>query len=241
MPESNSGEPATEFRRPPTSSQHNFESDTQNTKSPTVGPDAKRPLWIWIVSGVLILLALTQTVPYVINALRTVSTDDAYVNGHVTFVAPPISGQVVHVLVDDNDRVQRGNLLVQLDKEPYRVQVKDPEYLQIERARNRDGREPFDTLGLCLLSVTMVSWEIILSKGQEWDWTGDPFLRVQTLMILFAAGLSGLIYRELRLRNPLIALRTLTDRNFRTCCIIIFCALCQYRLASRAVAVALRL
>jgi MFS transporter, DHA2 family, multidrug resistance protein len=35
---------------------------------------------------------------------------------------------------------------------------------------------------------------------------------------------SGLIYRELRLRNPLIALRTLAERNFRTCCIIIFCA-----------------
>ena len=48
------------------------------------------------------------------------------------------------------------------------------------RARNR--REPFDTLGLCLLSVTMVSWEIMLSKGQEWDWFGDPFWRVQTLL-----------------------------------------------------------
>jgi DHA2 family multidrug resistance protein len=105
-----------------------------------------------------------------------------------------------------------------------RALVEDPEYLQAERARNRDRRQPFDTLGLCLLSVTMVCWEIMLSKGQEWDWTGDPFLRVQTLMTLFALGLSGLIYRELRLSNPLIALRTLADRNFRTCCIIIFCA-----------------
>ena len=45
----------------------------------------------------------------------------------------------------------------------------------------------------------MVCWEVMLSKGQEWDWLGDPFLRVQTLMILFVLGLSGLIYRELRL------------------------------------------
>jgi DHA2 family multidrug resistance protein len=43
-------------------------------------------------------------------------------------------------------------------------------------------------------------------------------------MILFALALSGLIYRELHLRNPLIALRTLADRNFCMCCIIIFCA-----------------
>ena len=55
--------------------------------------------------------------------LNTVSTDDAYVNGHVTFVAPRVAGQVSRVLVDDNYRVKKGDLLVQLDKEPYQVQV----------------------------------------------------------------------------------------------------------------------
>lgn len=53
----------------------------------------------------------------------TVSTDDAYVNGHVTFVAPRIPGQVTRVLVDDNNRVRKGDLLVELDREPYRVAV----------------------------------------------------------------------------------------------------------------------
>ncbi len=57
------------------------------------------------------------------TAFKTVSTDDAYVNGHVTFVAPRVPGQVVRVLVEDNNRVHNGNLLVQLDKEPYQVQV----------------------------------------------------------------------------------------------------------------------
>ena len=33
-----------------------------------------------------------------------------------------------------------------------------------------------------------------------------------------------LIYRELRIANPLINFRTLKDKNFRACCIIIFCA-----------------
>ena len=79
-------------------------------------------------------------------------------------------------------------------------------------------------LGLYLLTVTMVCWEVLLSKGQEWDWLGDPFYRVQALLILFLLGLGGLIYRELPLRNPLVALRTMADRNFGTCCVIIFCA-----------------
>ena len=62
-------------------------------------------------------------VPSLVTALNTVSTDDAYVNGHVTFVAPRVAGQVIKVLVDDNYRVKRGDVLVQLDKEPYQVQV----------------------------------------------------------------------------------------------------------------------
>jgi membrane fusion protein (multidrug efflux system) len=61
--------------------------------------------------------------PTVETMLNTVSTDDAYVNGHVTMVAPRVSGQVTRVLVDDNYRVKKGALLVQLDKEPYQVQV----------------------------------------------------------------------------------------------------------------------
>ena len=62
-------------------------------------------------------------VPLVHTALNTVSTDDAYVNGHVTLVAPRVPGQVMKVLVDDNQRVKKGDLLVQLDKEPFQVQA----------------------------------------------------------------------------------------------------------------------
>jgi membrane fusion protein (multidrug efflux system) len=45
------------------------------------------------------------------------------VNGRVTFVAPRVAGQVERVLVDDNNRVHKGDLLVQLDKEPHQVKV----------------------------------------------------------------------------------------------------------------------
>jgi membrane fusion protein (multidrug efflux system) len=62
-------------------------------------------------------------VPTIETAFNTISTDDAYVNGHVTFVAPRVSGQVSRVLVDDNYRVKKGSLLVQLDREPFEDQV----------------------------------------------------------------------------------------------------------------------
>jgi DHA2 family multidrug resistance protein len=102
--------------------------------------------------------------------------------------------------------------------------VSDPAYLKAQMAEARKQNRAFDTLGLTLLAVTMTSWEILLSKGQEWDWFGDPFLRVQTLAVLFVLGLVGLIVRETRYNNPLINFRTLKDRNFLVCCVIIFCA-----------------
>ena len=58
-----------------------------------------------------------RSLPRAITAFKTESTDDAYVNGHVTFVAPRVPGQVVRVLVDDNNRVRKGHLIVQLDKD----------------------------------------------------------------------------------------------------------------------------
>jgi membrane fusion protein (multidrug efflux system) len=62
-------------------------------------------------------------VPLARTALTTVSTDDAYVNGKVTLVAPRVAGQVERVLVDDNVRVSAGQVLVELDPVPYQVQV----------------------------------------------------------------------------------------------------------------------
>src|SRR5207248_9797381 len=90
---------------------------------------AVRPALSWrrgVVAALLILALLAAAfwlTPLARTALNTISTDDAYVNGHVTFVAPRVAGQVARVLVDDNYRVSKGDLLVELDKEPYQVEV----------------------------------------------------------------------------------------------------------------------
>jgi DHA2 family multidrug resistance protein len=100
--------------------------------------------------------------------------------------------------------------------------VQDPDYLKNERAELRRRPLNFDYIGLGLLVLIMASWEIMLSKGQEWDWYNDPFWRVQTLFCLFAFGLLALIFRELRFANPVVNFRPLAERNLAACCIIIF-------------------
>src|SRR5262249_3245031 len=89
--------------------------------------------------------------------------------------------------------------------------VFDPDYLKAQTIEARQARRQFDILGLTLLSLTMVSWEVLLSKGQEWDWFGDPFWRIQTLALVFVGGLIALIVRETHHENPLINFRTLKD------------------------------
>src|SRR4029077_5830737 len=50
--------------------------------------------------------------------------------------------------------------------------VGDPEYLTTQRGEQRGRASGFDSIGLSLLVITMVSWEVMLSKGEEWDWLG---------------------------------------------------------------------
>jgi membrane fusion protein, multidrug efflux system len=100
----------------------------RDPSSTSVPPAVHRPRWKrTLLIGVLGALVLAGIfgfgVPWIQTTLNTVSTDDAYVNSHVTFVAARVSGQVDRVLVDDNNRVHKGDLLVELDKEPFRDAV----------------------------------------------------------------------------------------------------------------------
>jgi membrane fusion protein, multidrug efflux system len=93
--------------------------------SPPVGQSfaRRRRLLMGLLGVLALVLASVFGIPRIRSALSTVSTDDAYVNGHVTFVAPRVRGQVSRVLVDDNNRVHKGDLLIELDKEPFRDAV----------------------------------------------------------------------------------------------------------------------
>ena len=51
-------------------------------------------------------------------------TDDAFVEGHIINVAQEsVSGRLVRFLVDENDRVEQGQLLAEIDPVSYRDQV----------------------------------------------------------------------------------------------------------------------
>jgi membrane fusion protein, multidrug efflux system len=107
---------------PPTSESVSAEHAAQLSPGPT--PDRQRPsrrrrLLIGALGILILAAACVFGIPWIRLTLNTVSTDDAYVNGHVTFVAPRVAGQISRILVDDNYRVRKGELLAEIDKEPF--------------------------------------------------------------------------------------------------------------------------
>ena len=93
--------------------------------APQWRPAAKRPIRIvatvaLALAGILLVLAAWGLPPF---AGRYEATDNAYVRGRVTVIAPQVSGYVLQVLVHDYDVVKPGQILVRIDDRVYRARV----------------------------------------------------------------------------------------------------------------------
>jgi membrane fusion protein (multidrug efflux system) len=85
------------------------------------GARLNRKVAIWAGAGLLIVAAAAYGANYWVSGQYLQSTDDAYVGGDVSSLAPQVSGLIAQVAVTDNEVVHAGQLLVQLDDRPYRA------------------------------------------------------------------------------------------------------------------------
>ncbi|WP_250474109.1 HlyD family secretion protein [Caballeronia sp. GAFFF1] len=90
-----------------------------STTAPALSRPARRIPWMLLALG-LVAAVLVAALTYWALVLRFVqTTDDAYVGGNVTVLAPKVNGFVTDVLVQDNQRVTAGQVLVRLDARDY--------------------------------------------------------------------------------------------------------------------------
>src|ERR1700677_3711683 len=75
-----------------------------------------------VIFGALAVLAAIGGYLW-ISSLNRVSTDDAQVDGHIIPISPKIYGKVLDVLVDDNQQVKQGQVLVRIDPQDYQAKV----------------------------------------------------------------------------------------------------------------------
>jgi len=102
-----------------------------------------------LILGIVLLIALLAVgLPFSMSWVsyrRTHSiTDDAFVEAHIINVAPQlVSGRIVRFLVEENDRVEKGQVLAEIDSIPYRDKV-NVARAQFDAARAELVRERAD-------------------------------------------------------------------------------------------------
>lgn len=113
---------------------------TDNTESleSRKGPGKRRRAGlILLVMAVLILFFGGR---WWINSRTHITTDNAFVEGHVHSVSPRIPAMVKHVAAGDNQFVRKGDLLVELDPGDYRMKVATAA-ASVDMARNETSGE----------------------------------------------------------------------------------------------------
>ena len=180
---------------------------------PPAGNNAKQPgrkngvkkIVLLVVLPVLILSGLG----YYLWARTRVSTDDAYVEGRIHTIAPRVAGYVVEVLVDDNQKVKQGQVLLTLDPTDYEVG------LASARAALAEARATLTSLELGVpLELTQTSQRVRGAKAelaakekslaaavQEVKAADEEIKRAQALEQLAALELKRV--QSLRTRNAL--------------------------------------
>ncbi len=82
---------------------------------------------------------------YVRYALPFVTTDDAFIEAGVVRISPQVNGQLQKISVDDNQAVNPGDILVEIDPQPFAVRVEaDQAALKLAEARLESAKATVD-------------------------------------------------------------------------------------------------
>jgi membrane fusion protein (multidrug efflux system) len=89
-----------------------------------------------IVAAIVLLVLAGAAYAVYLHYRDQVSTDDAQVDGHFGAIASKIAGNVVEVLVDDNQQVAAGQTLARIDPRDYQARV-DIAKAEVARAESQ--------------------------------------------------------------------------------------------------------
>jgi membrane fusion protein (multidrug efflux system) len=88
---------------------------TSAAPEPAKAPRKRPPLWLLIVIGILVIAGLIYGIKFLLYALGHESTDDARVDADTVAITSKIAERIDRVLVDTNQPVTKGQVLVLLD------------------------------------------------------------------------------------------------------------------------------
>ncbi|MDR5775632.1 HlyD family secretion protein [Caballeronia sp. LP006] len=87
--------------------------------SPAAAAKPRRISWMLLSLGLVAIIVIAAAAYWALVLRFVQTTDDAYVGGDVTVLAPKVNGFVTDVLVTDNQPVKAGQVLIRLDARDY--------------------------------------------------------------------------------------------------------------------------
>src|SRR5205085_450041 len=93
-----------------------------DARKPAAVVKRTRKLKAFLAAGGVLAILAAGTGAY-LHFQNRVSTDDAQVDAHNAPIAAKISGNLVEILVDDNQMVKAGQILVRIDPRDYQAKV----------------------------------------------------------------------------------------------------------------------
>ncbi|HXO65240.1 MAG TPA: efflux RND transporter periplasmic adaptor subunit [Steroidobacteraceae bacterium] len=100
---------------------------TNAATTPDTRLQQRRRTWLIALTAGVVVVALLVTAWWWLYASRYEGTDDAYVAGDLANVMSQVSGTVISIGADENDRVLAGEELVKLDPTDTRIALQDAE------------------------------------------------------------------------------------------------------------------
>jgi membrane fusion protein (multidrug efflux system) len=105
-------------------------------------PHSKKPL---IILAVVVVVAAIIAFIFWFAKRNQVTTDDAFTDGNTISMAPKVSGYVVELLIDDNSRVHKGDLLLRIESDDYKAsQAQGEAQLAQAQAQLESARVAYD-------------------------------------------------------------------------------------------------
>ncbi|MBD8144071.1 HlyD family secretion protein [Pantoea agglomerans] len=147
MSENNQRDPHQQDAENATDKNRQSEENQDNDQQPERKRPGKKPL---IILAVVVVIMLIVGFWFWFTTRNIETTDDAFTEGDAVTIAPKASGYVVKLLVKDNQRVKKGDLLVEIDP-----------------SDNRAQREQANAqLGLAVAQLHQAQAQLALSKVQ---------------------------------------------------------------------------
>ncbi|MGC0786110.1 HlyD family secretion protein [Pantoea agglomerans] len=147
MSENNQRDPHQQDAENATDKNRHSEENQDNDQQPERKRPGKKPL---IILAVVVVIMLIVGFWFWFTTRNIETTDDAFTEGDAVTIAPKASGYVVKLLVKDNQRVKKGDLLVEIDP-----------------SDNRAQREQANAqLGLAVAQLHQAQAQLALSKVQ---------------------------------------------------------------------------